>query len=80
MDQHLRAALRRNADGNEPYVTDNGNFILDCHFPQGIAAAAETERQINDIPGVIENGLFVDLTDIVVIGQEDGNCRILEKS
>ena len=80
MDQHLRAALRRNTDGHEPYVTDNGNFILDCHFPQGIAAAAETERQINDIPGVIENGLFVDLTDIVVIGQEDGSCRILEKA
>ncbi len=80
MDQHLRTELRRSTDNDAPYTTDNGNFILDCHFPQGIAAAADSERQINDIPGVVENGLFIDLTDIVIVGQEDGSCRILEKS
>ena len=80
MEQGLRAKLRPLPANGEPYETDNGNFILDCHFPDGIAAAAETERQINAIPGVIENGLFVDLTDIVVVGNGDGTCRLLKKS
>ena len=74
-----RAELRRAGD-NEPYMTDNGNFILDCHFPDGLDDAAHVERRINEIPGVVENGLFVGLTDIVVVGMDDGQCRIMERS
>ena len=46
---------------------------------QGIEDAVQTERRINDIPAVVENGLFVGLTDIVVVGGEDGSCKIMEK-
>jgi len=72
-----RPELRRTRSG--PYETDNGNYILDCHFEHGIADAAETERLINGIPAVVENGLFVGLTDIVVIGREDGSCQIMAR-
>lgn len=78
MDVAQRAELRRANDG-ELYVTDNGNLILDCHFPDGIDDAATLDRRIDEIPGVVENGLFVDLTDIVVVGLDDGQCRVMER-
>lgn len=53
------------------YVTDNDNYILDCRF-EGIRSPIELELQLNNIPGVIENGLFLNLTDMVVIASEDG--------
>ena len=73
-----RADLRR-ADDGEPFVTDNGNFILDCHFPDGIDDANQMERAIDEIPGVVENGLFIGLVDVVVVGEHDGQCRVLER-
>ena len=78
MDICRRAELRRRDDG-ETFVTDNGNFILDCHFSDGMPDPAATERTINGIPGVVENGLFIGLTDIVVVGEDDGQCRVLER-
>ena len=76
-DLEARPELRRTGSG--PYETDNGNYILDCHFERGIRDAVETERRINDIPAVVENGLFVGLTDIVVVGREDGSCLVMER-
>ena len=59
--------------GNAMYTTDSGNYILDCSFkPDGIKNAKELEQKINNIPGVVENGLFIDLTDIVITGSEKG--------
>ncbi len=80
IEQDLRAELRKEAGGDEPIVTDNGNFILDCHFPDGIDDAAGTERRINAVPSVVENGLFVGLTDLVIVAEESGNCRIIERT
>ncbi|WP_455392040.1 ribose-5-phosphate isomerase RpiA [[Eubacterium] cellulosolvens] len=53
------------------YVTDNNNYILDCRF-SGIPSPDELELQINNIPGVIENGLFLHLTDMVVVASAQG--------
>jgi len=63
------AELRR-VDGSI-YKTDNGNNILDCKFgeikdPKGLS------KKLNSIPGVIENGLFLDLVDKIIIGNEKG--------
>ena len=80
MEQDLRAELRLLQSGNEPFETDNGNLILYCHFPHGIDDPSGTERWINAIPGVVENGLFVGLTDLVIVGEENGACRLLERS
>lgn len=67
-------------EGAEPFVTDNGNYIIHCTFPDGIDDPAATDRWINDIPGVVENGLFVGYTDVVLVGEESGECRIIEKN
>ena len=56
-----------------PVVTDQGNLILDVFFNDGINNPKETERTINNIPGVLENGLFVDLTDKVLVGKIENN-------
>ncbi|MHA1409144.1 MAG: ribose-5-phosphate isomerase RpiA [Candidatus Odinarchaeia archaeon] len=50
-----------------PVVTDNGNFIIDCEF-NVIEEPGDLEKKLNMLPGVIENGLFVNLTDMVIIG------------
>ncbi len=52
-----------------PIVTDQGNLILDFTFSDGIDEPELLESQINNIPGVLENGLFVNLTDEVLVGK-----------
>lgn len=56
------------------FVTDNGNYILDCHF-QKIHNAAALHTQLNNIPGVVENGLFLQYASRLIIGQHDGSVR-----
>ncbi len=56
----------------KPFVTDNGNFILDCAFgeipePEKLADAA-----LNSIPGVVEHGLFIGICGIVLMGTPKG--------
>jgi len=55
----------------EPYITDNGNYIVDCKFGK-IANPEELERKIDEIPGVVEIGLFINLANEVIIGKKDG--------
>ncbi|QIZ07676.1 ribose-5-phosphate isomerase RpiA [Priestia megaterium] len=54
----------REKDGN-PFLTDNGNFIIDSSF-QEINHPKELEKNLNLIPGVVDNGLFVGLADAVI--------------
>jgi ribose 5-phosphate isomerase A len=68
----------REASG-QPFQTDNGNYILDCHF-QRIDDPAGLERTINGLPGVIECGLFIGLAHRLVIGYPDGRCEVIERS
>ena len=60
-----------------PIVTDEGNLILDVLFNDGIRNPKDLEMMINNIPGVLENGLFVDLTDKVLVGKIESNVPIL---
>ncbi len=55
-------------DMNIPFYTDNGNYILDCSF-KGIKRPTELERRINNVPGVLENGLFTGLADLTLVGK-----------
>ena len=69
-----KSTLRITLDqgGNQqPLITDNGNYILDCHF-DSIPAPKEIELQLNNIPGVVENGIFVNRADKVIIGTPSG--------
>lgn len=56
---------------DNPLTTDNGNYILDCNFA-GIPEPEKVELQLNNIPGVVENGIFVDRADKVIIGTPNG--------
>ena len=60
-----------------PVVTDQGNLILDVLFKNGINNPKEIELSINNIPGVLENGLFVDLTDEVLVGKIENNIPVV---
>ena len=61
-----------------PIVTDQGNLILDLTFRNGIDQPELLESQINNIPGVLENGLFVNLTDEVLVGKVENDIVRVE--
>lgn len=63
--------LRRTADG-EPYLTDNGNYVVDCHFAAGIDDAASLEAELQRRVGVVESGLFLDMAARAIIGGDAG--------
>lgn len=65
--------LRMN--GDKPLVTDEANHILDLHLNR-IGNARQLALVLNQIPGVVENGLFIDICDIVVIGHADGRVSV----
>ncbi|KZR77835.1 ribose-5-phosphate isomerase RpiA [Prochlorococcus marinus] len=52
-----------------PVVTDQGNLVLDVSMARGIGDPEDLECRINNLPGVLENGLFVNLTDEVLVGE-----------
>ena len=60
-----------------PVVTDQGNLILDVLFNDGIKNPKDIEMSINNIPGVLENGLFVDLTDKVLVGKIENSIPVV---
>ena len=60
------------------FVSDNGNYILDCTF-DGIPDPVATELTINNLPGVVENGLFISRTDQVIIGTASG-IQVLKRN
>ena len=60
-----------------PIVTDQGNLILDVLFNDGIKNPKEIEMSLNNIPGVLENGLFVDLTVKVLFGKIEKETPIV---
>ncbi|MCF2904417.1 ribose-5-phosphate isomerase RpiA [Octadecabacter sp. CECT 8868] len=66
-------SLRMNGDA--PFYTDEGNHILDLHLNR-IGNARQLSLVINQIPGIVENGLFIDICDVVVIGHGDGRVEI----
>ena len=61
-------------NGDVPFLTDEGNFILDLHLKR-IGDARQLALVLNQIPGVVENGLFVDICDRVVVGHGDGTVE-----
>lgn len=65
--------LRMN--GDRPLVTDESNYILDLHLKR-IGNPRQLALVLNQIPGVVENGLFIDICDIVIIGHGDGRVTV----
>jgi ribose 5-phosphate isomerase A len=57
--------LRRGTDG-KPFLTDENNHILDCRFGQ-IPDADGLARQLSDMPGIVEHGLFIGMAGVVLV-------------
>ena len=68
--------LRCRGDGNDPFVTDGGHYILDCAC-KALADPEQVAARLNAIPGVVEHGLFINLARAVIVGEEEG-ARVLE--
>ncbi len=66
--------VTRRMASDTPFRTDEGNFILDLALGR-IGDARALSRALNQIPGVVENGLFLGICDVVVIGHSDGRVE-----
>lgn len=65
----------RLGSGGETFVTDGGNYILDCAFGP-IECPALLQRELDSVVGVVEHGLFIGLASQVLVGTADGVKRI----
>jgi ribose 5-phosphate isomerase A len=62
--------------GDTPFVTDNGNLLLDCSFGS-IRDPVALDAQLREIHGVVATGLFSGLTDVVLVNGSDGGVESL---
>lgn len=60
------------------FFTDNGNLIIDCKFNE-IANPKEQSEILSSIPGVVDHGLFIQMTDTIIVGNDDGITRFHNK-
>ena len=75
-DIGLQPIIRMKNDG--PFITDEGNYILDCHLNEESLAPLEISSKLGNIVGVIENGFFGGMTDTVIVGKSDGKIEMME--
>ncbi len=71
-----RAKLREGAGKVGPVITDNGNFVLDADFGK-IANPTALERRLKSVPGLLETGLFIKMADVVYVGLNNGDVKLL---
>jgi ribose 5-phosphate isomerase A len=70
--------LRGIEGGSEPFVTDEGHYILDAPIPADLDPAALAVA-LKTVPGVVEHGLFLDMAELALLGNEDGSVERLER-
>eukprot|EP00401_Gymnodinium_catenatum_P023573 CAMPEP_0117525300 /NCGR_PEP_ID=MMETSP0784-20121206/35697_1 /TAXON_ID=39447 /ORGANISM="" /LENGTH=92 /DNA_ID=CAMNT_0005321489 /DNA_START=21 /DNA_END=299 /DNA_ORIENTATION=- len=68
----LGTAANNKHDGDEPAVTDNGNYIVDLKFKDVIADPKAASEQLKGLTGVVEHGLFTGMTTACIIAGKDG--------
>ena len=59
-------------DGDEIAVSDNGNYIVDLHFDKPIKDPVTMGKELKNVVGVVEHGLFCDMATAVIIAGKDG--------
>jgi ribose 5-phosphate isomerase A len=64
--------------GGDPFLTDETHYILDCPIPPD-ADVEELAERIDQVPGVVEHGLFLHEADRVLIGTPEGGLDVLER-
>jgi ribose 5-phosphate isomerase A len=70
-DLGFNPVLRSTSDGKGPWITDEGNVILDCHCGV-IEEPEEVASTIRDIVGVVEHGLFLGMATLALVASENG--------
>lgn len=70
--------LRMGVKKAGPVITDQGNMVIDVKF-DSIDNPAELEKALNNIPGVLENGIFVGVTDLVLVGEVKDNQPVVRE-
>ncbi len=76
-DKGLKGMTRQTSN-NQPFTTDNNNYILDIPLPFPCKNPEEIHHQICNIPGVIDTGFFFNLAGRVIIGRNDGTVDLLD--
>ena len=76
--QFLGCEAKRRMNGSEPYLTDNGNYILDCAFGE-IKDPPILHDLVNSITGVVDNGLFIRIASTLVLGFNNGEIRVISR-
>ncbi|MFG0244950.1 MAG: ribose-5-phosphate isomerase RpiA [Phycisphaerales bacterium JB052] len=74
----INGVIRQDIDGRL-FITDNGNLVLDASL-RGDENLAQLATELNDIPGVIDHGLFIDEADIILIEKDNGEIERLERA
>ncbi len=74
--KELGCSTRIRMSNDKEYISDNGNIIVDCNFEK-IVEPTELNKQINLIPGVVDNGLFTRMVSSLIIGYNDGKVMII---
>ncbi|HEY7063075.1 MAG TPA: ribose-5-phosphate isomerase RpiA [Chloroflexota bacterium] len=74
----LGAEARLRGGADHPFVTDNGNWIVDCTFGP-IDDAAALAGAIGGLPGVVEHGLFLGMADTAVVAHPGGRIEVLRR-
>lgn len=72
IDPRLRT---KPGDDDVPFVTDNGNQVLDCTLGQAVDDAAALDQSISRIVGVVETGLFIGMTSHLLVGTPNGDVE-----
>lgn len=73
----IAAQVRIRQDGQNPFVSDDGHYILDVNLGR-IESPERLAAELNRIPGVVENGLFIGMCDTAVVGRFDGSVDVCE--
>ena len=71
----LGREITQRMNGDDPFISDEGNFILDLHLKH-IGNPRQLSLVLNQIPGVVENGLFMDICDMVIVGHASGRVDV----
>ncbi|MEM9787314.1 MAG: ribose-5-phosphate isomerase RpiA [Pseudomonadota bacterium] len=71
----LNRNISQRMNGPAPFVTDEGTYILDLELKR-IGNPRQLSLTLNQIPGVVENGLFIDICDMVIVGHANGKVEV----
>jgi ribose 5-phosphate isomerase A len=67
-------------NNNAPYVTDNGNYIIDCYFVAGIDNPIDLSNELLARPGILDHGMFLGMANEVIIASETGVRSLVEEN